>query len=1049
MLRMLVKLAHNLTSPVTFSGATNLPPSEMDSLQDFYFATGGDDWYLPYCSPGNPWNFSTNADPCNDAWVGIQCIGGPPSTYYHVSSISLEDCGLVGTIPRSIGQLSKLTSLILETNFLSGTIPDVFADLANMSVINLSNNKLTGHIPLELGNLSTLVLSSNKLSGSIPYVVKNGSNLYILELWGNSITGSLPPSLLQIPSLKILLLEDNHLQGSLRAAFGQCSNVSILGLGPNLFSGVIPNVFDGMPFLSLLDLSYNPLTGTLPPTLSLLPSIEAIVLAENQLTGRLDPAFNPLTQTHLSVVYLAGNAFTGQIPDILFQNPAATDIVLGGSCFSGTIPEAICRSAGLEKLYLRCLACHRKCVSHPVPNSNFIVTNPVRGSIPTCLFSFRNLTYIEMSLNYLTGTIPDGTVGSPLLSLHLGFNALTGTIPTSLLSAVDGSSVNVDLSYNRFSGGVSRSVMVPPDSSIQMNNNRLSGPAFGTNWQVDSVVSSILPGNILACNGDRSRLPHNDYARNNYSCGSDNFNKPIVAWICVVTTLTALLFATWYWRITIDVYVGVTELAVRLQQWRAVLQGKHVMVSLPSLVRIRDVVLLLSKVAVAAAVAVVCVLAPLYAGLTTAYGTYAHQYAWVLSAVLLSGGIPFALCFVAFSITLGLSVLALFIQNSQLGIPAQIGKSTAAHSTGPARILAASAAYVIINFAVVATVNVAFVATSIYTSAAYQLGISLFKVGWNLFIAPVLSRWLAYELSAARADWFTLELFVSIMNNIGIPLLAVIIVSPQCLYNLVVGAFFAINKAFSDKSNYNDPFYYSYQCSYVFMDYYSAAFVYASLMASFGTPLLEQVALQVYGRLRVGSNLHRCLGAVLPRILKPVETDPERIPDRSVLRPFFDTTQFLVAQLTSLALILTMGVVFPPLALPVAVTMVLSAVVVMLKVGRLLTNASEQAQHKYVEIIEQECANVATPTTMRRAFWMLLWFGCWFYTLFLFDTLGDAVGFYHAYWVIIVVPLLPLLVLVVYTVYQYVAPHRPERCAEGINEAPLELEMVQTPLSHA
>jgi hypothetical protein len=47
-----------------------------------------------------------------------------------------------------------------------------------------------------------------------------------------------------------------------------------------------------------------------------------------------------------------------------------------------------------------------------------------------------------------------------------------------------------------------------------------------------------------------------------------------------------------------------------------------------------------------------------------------------------------------------------------------------------------------------------------------------------------------------------------------------------------------------------------------------------------------------------------------------------------------------------------------------------------------------------VEIIEQECANAVTPATIRRAFWMLLRLGCWIYTLCLFDTLGDAMGFY-------------------------------------------------------
>jgi hypothetical protein len=40
---------------------------------------------------------------------------------------------------------------------------------------------------------------------------------------------------------------------------------------------------------------------------------------------------------------------------------------------------------------------------------------------------------------------------------------------------------------------------------------------------------------------------------------------------------------------------------------------------------------------------------------------------------------------------------------------------------------------------------------------------------------------------------------------------------------------------------------------------------------------------------------------------------------------------------------------------------------------------------------------------------MLVTASCWFYTLFLFDTLGDAVGFERAYWVLIVMPMMPLV----------------------------------------
>jgi hypothetical protein len=40
---------------------------------------------------------------------------------------------------------------------------------------------------------------------------------------------------------------------------------------------------------------------------------------------------------------------------------------------------------------------------------------------------------------------------------------------------------------------------------------------------------------------------------------------------------------------------------------------------------------------------------------------------------------------------------------------------------------------------------------------------------------------------------------------------------------------------------------------------------------------------------------------------------------------------------------------------------------------------------------------------------------CVFYTLFLFDTLGDEVGFAGAFWVLIAVPLLPVMALAVHT----------------------------------
>ena len=52
--------------------------------------------------------------------------------------------------------------------------------------------------------------------------------------------------------------------------------------------------------------------------------------------------------------------------------------------------------------------------------------------------------------------------------------------------------------------------------------------------------------------------------------------------------------------------------------------------------------------------------------------------------------------------------------------------------------------------------------------------------------------------------------------------------------------------------------------------------------------------------------------------------------------------------------------------------------------------------------------------------WMLITVSANFYTLFLFDTLGDSVGFQGAYWVLIVMPLMPLCMFSVYACYNTV-----------------------------
>merc|ERR1711941_131898 len=82
--------------------------------------------------------------------------------------MEFQECGLTGTIPRTLGKLTKLHEMYINDNKLTGTLPKELGQLKAARVMWLQNNNLEGMIPTEpvqlLSSLEDLNVGGNKFS---------------------------------------------------------------------------------------------------------------------------------------------------------------------------------------------------------------------------------------------------------------------------------------------------------------------------------------------------------------------------------------------------------------------------------------------------------------------------------------------------------------------------------------------------------------------------------------------------------------------------------------------------------------------------------------------------------------------------------------------------------------------------------------------------------------------------------------------------------------------------------------------------------------------
>ncbi|KAJ0806654.1 putative non-specific serine/threonine protein kinase [Helianthus annuus] len=328
--------------------------------------------------------------------------------------LDLSNNQLDGTISDKVWQLPKLQTLDVSFNLLKGAISENI-EKSNISYVNLSNNSLEG-VPLEahISNISSIErinLSFCKLGPRFPKWIQTMKNLLSINLANTGISDNIPEDFWNTwPSrLSYLNIAFNNITGTVTDLFSNFdpADFSVIDLSSNNFYGHIQNVSSGLESLDLsknnlsgqifflcqivdgslsfLDLSHNAFTGPIPDCLWNFKKLKILSLGYNNLSGRLPTSIKFLI--NLEVLYLFNNNFSGKLPSSLMNFTQLTTLNLGANKFSGYVPGWI--GERLSRLY-----------------ALILTSNQFIGTIPSHLCHLAYLQILDLSINKLQGAIP-------------------------------------------------------------------------------------------------------------------------------------------------------------------------------------------------------------------------------------------------------------------------------------------------------------------------------------------------------------------------------------------------------------------------------------------------------------------------------------------------------------------------------------------------------------------------------------------------------------------------------------------------------------------
>jgi hypothetical protein len=904
-----------------------------------------------------------------------------------------------GSISESITSMQQLQWFSANNNSLTGSIGSYFAGLKNLKILLLQNNELTGKVELLVNSaeqkvLNTIDLSNNKLSGSLPMEsIFNLPQLLSFAAVKNCLSGSLSEVICSSnQTLQVLALDGLSTAENCRNRIFPDISASQAYFLQHHLTGSIPDcLFTEMKALMTLHLSGNGLTGSIPDV-STISSLQDLSLAYNQLTGTIPLALQEYSSwANFDLSHNKIHGILDKRISTVFSSPSTNDhtLTLDNNRLSGNVPSSLLNAISINILEGNIFSCDT--TSSSASSTNNIDDEGLPNNDP-------NVESYECGSNEVNYAF---YVWIIITGLVIVYSLILWFLPR-LQHAKQSAVKKFDVYYEIFSLG------------IQQQQQPLSIPQ---NQQYIATVGVI-------------------YSELRHWCVS------VTAVIVVVFLPTYLILSlvfssyshTYAWELSLAYFSGIIPSIIITIMLITFLTLLYIRFPRPFSLNIYSMKRSIEQ--------------QIGSMHFTFFDDRNRRLATFYSSLLL--------------VTLFNFLLVVVVNMAYLY---EISSSTTHSSSTRKQGLAMAMALFNLtwNKLIFIVFDSQFFRYYVNPTKNNSAAASIFNHGNN-----------GFDDSTVNSILTTTILGTTLFNNVIAPCIAVACISSTCFYyafqqaddvntmysvemcsptttSLTDGGKVAISQSCLQQSatfysTYPPPFYYSYQCSSTLLANFSAIFIYRFLFVGVVLPAwkiscksMQELLVEKYGENHVLTRLIN--DYTIPIMLRPITpklllTDSLVEKLRSIERnsksqlhhersvgeslmpmslthfPVFSCKENVVSIVTDIAIVLTFGVVFPPLAVVGCLAILAFTYFVQLSIGRLCYLSKFQLfLARYVDFVNLECRGM--HLLLIKSLLTIPFLIATFWSLFLFDILGDRVGVVDAVWIIPFMTCVPLIIYLV------------------------------------